>query len=47
LWLKAGSGELEADSYFVSRCGLWQRQKRQYLLISSRSLVFFLFLVVL
>jgi hypothetical protein len=33
--------------YFVSRCGLWQRQKRQYLLSSSRSLVFFLFFVVL
>ena len=24
----------------ISRCGLWQRQKRQYLLSSSRSVVF-------
>jgi hypothetical protein len=41
--LEAGNWKL----YFVSRCGLWQRQKRQYLLSSSRSLVFFLFFVVL
>jgi hypothetical protein len=37
----------EAQSYFVSRCAMCLRQKRQYLLSSSRSLVFFLFLVVL
>ena len=33
--------------YLVSRCGLWQRQKRQYLLSSSRSVVFCLFFDVL
>jgi hypothetical protein len=33
--------------YFVSLCDVCFRQNRQYLLISSRSVVFFLFLVVL
>jgi hypothetical protein len=33
--------------YFVSLCPVCLRQKRQYLLNSSRSLVFFLFFVVL
>jgi hypothetical protein len=33
--------------YFVSLCPVCFRQKRQYLLNSSRSLVFFLFFVVL
>jgi hypothetical protein len=36
-----------ARRYFVSRCGVCLRQKRQNLLNSSRSVVFFLFLVVL
>ena len=33
--------------YFVSLCAVCLRQKRQYLLNSIRSVVFFLFLVVL
>ena len=33
--------------YFVSLCGVCLRQKRQYLLNSIRSVVFFLFFVVL
>jgi hypothetical protein len=43
----AGSWELEAGSYFVSLCATCLRQNRQNLLSSSRSLVFFLFFVVL
>ena len=39
--------ELQLDRYFVSLCAVCFRQKRQYLLISSRSVVFFLFFVVL
>ena len=35
------------QTYFVSRCGTCFRQNRQYLLISMRSVVFFLFFVVL
>ncbi len=44
-----GSPEPEARSprYFVSRCAMCFRQNRQYLLNSSRSVVFFLFFVVL
>ena len=43
-----GTGNLEhGTAYFVSLCGLCFRQKRQYLLNSSRSVVFFLFFVVL
>ena len=38
---------LSTADYFVSRCAMCLRQKRQYLLNSSRSVVFFLFLVVL
>jgi hypothetical protein len=34
-------------SYFVSRCATCFRQNRQYLLNSRRSVVFFLFFVVL
>src|SRR6185503_8331125 len=37
----------EACYYFDSLCAVCFRQKRQYLLISSRSVCFFLFLVVL
>lgn len=38
---------IELPPYLVSRCGLWHRQKRQYLLSSSRSVVFALFFCVL
>src|SRR5580704_2231374 len=38
---------IELPPYRVSLCGLWQRQKRQYLLSSSRSVVFCLFFCVL
>jgi hypothetical protein len=38
---------IELPPYRVSLCGLWQRQKRQYLLSSSRSVVFDLFFCVL
>ncbi len=39
--------ELLTYFYFVSLCAVCLRQKRQYLLNSIRSVVFFLFLVVL
>jgi len=39
--------QLAMSNYFVSLCDVCFRQKRQYLLNSSRSVVFFLFLVVL
>ena len=43
----AGGGCAAAEgSYFVSRCDVCVRQKRQYFRNSSRSVVFFLFLVV-
>jgi hypothetical protein len=38
---------IELPPYLVSLCGLWHRQKRQYLLSSSRSVVFCLFFCVL
>jgi hypothetical protein len=38
---------IELPPYRVSLCGLWQRQKRQYLLNSNRSVVFALFFCVL
>ena len=38
---------IELPPYLVSLCGLWQRQKRQYLLSSNRSVVFCLFFCVL
>ena len=41
------SAECELGTYFVSRCALCFRQNRQYLLSSSRSVVFFRFFVVL
>ena len=37
----------QRSPYFDSLCGVCFRQKRQYLLISSRSVVFRLFFVVL
>jgi len=36
----------ETADYFVSLCAVCFRQYRQYLLISRRSVVFFLFFVV-
>jgi hypothetical protein len=36
-----------ACAYFVSRCGVCVRQNGQYFFISRRSVVFFLFFVVL
>ena len=39
--------QLAISNYFVSLCAVCFRQKRQYLLNSSRSVVFFLFFVVL
>jgi hypothetical protein len=38
---------IELPPYRVSRCGLWHRQKRQYLRSSNRSVVFCLFFCVL
>jgi hypothetical protein len=38
---------IELPPYRVSRCGLWQRQKRQYFRSSNRSVVFCLFFCVL
>jgi hypothetical protein len=37
----------QSADYFCSLCGWCFRQKRQYFFISSRSVVFFLFFVVL
>ena len=45
--LAYNSHQLTAVSYLPSLCPVCFRQKRQYLLISSRSVVFFLFFVVL
>ena len=42
-----GRSQSGADLYFDSRCPTCFRQNRQYLLNSSRSVVFFLFFVVL
>jgi hypothetical protein len=39
--------DLKVRRYFVSLCAVCFRQKRQYLLNSIRSVVFFLFFVVL
>ncbi len=45
--LETGALPIELLAYFVSLCDVCLRQKRQNLLISSRSVVFFLFFVVL
>lgn len=43
----AGSASGLRLLYLVSRCERWHRQKRQYLLSSSRAVVFCLFFCVL
>jgi hypothetical protein len=45
--LETGALPIELLTYFVSLCAVCFRQKRQYLLNSIRSVVFFLFFVVL
>jgi hypothetical protein len=45
--LRAATCPLPPATYFVSLCAVCFRQKRQYLLNPIRSVVFFLFFVVL
>jgi hypothetical protein len=45
--LETGALPIELLAYFVSRCATCLRQNAQYLLNSRRSVVFFLFFVVL